>query len=178
MATSENDVPQDTDSGVQLLPPSVHSKYIALPLPLSPHTTLHIRMTRLETANMVFLTTTDYSAPSTTSALGSFVYAMPNVSYPSFFRKPSGHLTSMHLQRLSPSDVFSTALFPVPSSIDLATRVAKILARRTSKPTYVGCSAIFPGATVEEELGGVRAAIETILKELIPKEDSTRVNGT
>lgn len=44
-------------------------------------------MTRLETANMVFLTTTDYSAPSTTSALGSFVYAMPNVSYPSFFRK-------------------------------------------------------------------------------------------
>jgi len=84
MATPENDIPHDTGSGVHHLPPSIHSKYIALPLPLSPHTTLHIRITRLETSNMIFLTITDYSASSTTSALGSFVYAMPNVSYPSF----------------------------------------------------------------------------------------------
>ncbi|MCJ1249103.1 hypothetical protein MMC30_006326 [Trapelia coarctata] len=158
MASSENDIPQDTGSGVQLLPPSVHSKYIALPLPLSPHTTLRIRITRLKTSNMIFVTTTDYSASSTTSALGSFVYAMPNY--------------------LDPSDVFSTALFPIPSSIDFATRVAKILARRTLKPTYVGCSATFPGATVEEELAGGRAAIETIMGELTAKEDSAQVNGT
>ena len=80
-AASENGIPQDTASGVQLLPPSVHSTYIAVPLRLSPHTTLHIRITRLETSNMAFITTTDYAAQSTGSALGSFVYAMPNVSY-------------------------------------------------------------------------------------------------
>ena len=84
MAASENDVREDTGSGVQVLPPSVHAKYIALPLPLSPHTTFHIRITHLETSNMIFLTTTDYSASAGTSALGSFVYAMPNVSHPSF----------------------------------------------------------------------------------------------
>ena len=83
----------------------------------------------------------------------------------------------MYVQRLNSSDVFSTALFPIPSSIDFATRVAKIVARKTSKPTYVGCSAAFPAATVEEELEGVRAAIEAIMGELTAKEDIAQVNG-
>jgi hypothetical protein len=72
--------PEETASGVQLHAPSTNSKYIAFPLPRIPHTTLHIRITLLETSTMIFLTTTDYTTSSTTSPLGSFIYAMPNVS--------------------------------------------------------------------------------------------------
>ena len=80
-------------------------------------------------------------------------------------------------QRLNPSDPLSTALFPVPSSIDFATRVAKILARKTGKPTYVGCSATFGAATVEEEVEGVKAAIDAILNDLAGHERNVHVNG-
>ncbi|MCJ1439189.1 hypothetical protein MMC27_008580 [Xylographa pallens] len=157
MSSREQDGPPLESQGVQLLPSSNPAKHIALSLPRSPHTTLHIRLTRLETSTLVFLTTTDYATSASSSALGSFVYAMPN--------------------RLNSSDPLSTALFPVPSSIDFATRVAKILARKTGKPTYVGCSATFGGATVEEEVEGVKAAIAAILSELATQEQNLKVNG-
>ncbi|MCJ1409809.1 hypothetical protein MMC19_003892 [Ptychographa xylographoides] len=144
--------------GVQSLPPTTQPKHLALPLPLSPHTTLHVRLTLLETSNLIFLTTTDYAGSSTSSALGSFVYAMPN--------------------RLNPSDPLCTALFPVPSSVDFATRAAKILAKKTGKPTYVGCSATFGGATVEEEMAAVKIAVDAILTEHTAKEAEVKVNGT
>jgi len=44
--------------------------------------------------------------------------------------------------------------------------VAKILARRTTKPAYVGCSAVFGNYGIEEEMAGVRAAIESIMNAL------------
>lgn len=40
------------------------------------------------------------------------------------------------------------------------------MARRTGKPVYVGCSATFPNATVEEEMDGVKIAIEGIVRAL------------
>lgn len=80
------------------------------------------------------------------SSLGSFVYAMPN--------------------RLKPSEPLCTALYSLPSSIEFTTRVAKILARKTEKPTYVGCSVVFGNPTVEEEVAGVRAAVEEVMKVL------------
>lgn len=67
-------------------------------------------------------------------------------------------------QRLQPNEALSTALYAVPSSIDFATRTAKIVARRTGKPTYIGCSVGLGSATVEEELAAVKAAIEGILR--------------
>lgn len=66
-------------------------------------------------------------------------------------------------QRFQPSEPLSTALYTLPSSIDFATRVAKILAKRTKLPTYVGCSVAFGGATVEEELEGVKLAVEGVM---------------
>ncbi|KAL9025211.1 MAG: hypothetical protein Q9196_005931, partial [Gyalolechia fulgens] len=66
--------------------------------------------------------------------------------------------------RLCPSDPLCTALYSLPSSIDFATRVAKILARKTAKPTYVGCSVGFGNPTVEEEVAGVRAAVAEAMK--------------
>ena len=74
---------------------SLHEKYLALPLPLSPHTTLHVRITALRTSNMIFLTTTDFSPSSSSSALGSFIYAMPNVSM-----APELHFNFMHSNQI------------------------------------------------------------------------------
>ncbi|KAM0798819.1 hypothetical protein BDR22DRAFT_791515, partial [Usnea florida] len=105
--------------------------------------TLHIQITSLEKSTMVFLTTTDPASSSSLSALGSFVYSMPN--------------------RLKPSETLSTPLYAAPGSIDFATRVAKILARRTGKPAYVGCSAVFGNSVVEEEMAALKTAIEAIM---------------
>lgn len=70
------------------------------------------------------------------------------------------------LQRIQPPDPLCTALYSLPSSIDFATRVAKILARKTGKPTYVGCSVAFGNPTVEEEVAGMRAAVEEVMRVL------------
>ncbi|SLM38264.1 hypothetical protein LPUS_08420 [Lasallia pustulata] len=133
-------------SGLTSIEPSLHPKQMSFPLPLTPHTTLHVQATRLSTSSLIFLTTTDPSHSPATSSLGSFIYAMPN--------------------RVRPSEVLSTALYAIPGSVDFATRVAKIVARRTGKPVYVGCSAAFPNATVEEEMDGLKVAIEGITEAL------------
>ena len=67
-------------------------------------------------------------------------------------------------QRLQPNEALSTALYTVPTSIDFATRTAKIVARRTGKPTYIGCNVELGSTTVEEELAAVKAAIDGILR--------------
>ena len=82
-------------------------------------------------------------------------------------------------QRLVPdSPPLSTPLYALPSSIEFATRVAKIIAKRTKKPTYVGCSAVFEGATVEEEMEGMQVAVTGILEALGEEvEKDPTVNG-
>ena len=82
-------------------------------------------------------------------------------------------------QRYNPSQPLSTPLTRVSSSIDFATRIAKILARRTGKPAYVGSSATFAGATVEEEVAGVTAVVEGVMRLLGEerREGEKMVNG-
>jgi len=48
--------------------------------------------------------------------------------------------------------------------------VAKILARRTQKPVYVGCSTVFGDGGIEEEMAGVRVAVEGVMGVLEEKE--------
>lgn len=69
--------------------PTFHPAHIAVPLPYSPHTTLHCQITRLETSNLIFLTSCDSSSGSSQTALGSFVYALPNVCSPLLTRLSS-----------------------------------------------------------------------------------------
>lgn len=58
---------------------------LSIPLPNIPHTNLHIHLTFLKTSLMVFLTTTTIGDSGvTTAAMGSFVYAMLDVSPASF----------------------------------------------------------------------------------------------
>ena len=46
------------------------------------------------------------------------------------------------------------------------------MARRTAKPAYVGCSAIFPAADVEEEMGALRAAVDAVMG-MLGKDEGT-----
>ncbi|KAL8995411.1 MAG: hypothetical protein Q9169_004856 [Polycauliona sp. 2 TL-2023] len=126
--------------------PLLQPREFVIPLPLTLHTTLHLQITTLDTSNLIFLTSTDPSSSGSLSALGSFVYAMPN--------------------RLQPSDPLCTALYSQTGSIEFANRVAKILSRRTGKPTYVGCSIVLGNPTLEEEMAAVRAVVDKVLEGL------------
>jgi hypothetical protein len=61
----------------------------------------------------------------------------------------------------------STALYTVGASLDFTTRLARLLARKTNKPTYVGNSISFAGAglggTVEEEMEGFRRVVDIVI---------------
>lgn len=81
IASPGNGEADATTTGTSTAPQSLVPKQLSLPLPLSIHTALRLHLTQLETSNLIFLTTTDPStSSSSTSALGSFVYAIPNVS--------------------------------------------------------------------------------------------------
>jgi hypothetical protein len=76
-------------------------------------------------------------------------------------------------QRASPTETLSTPLFTHSATLDFTTRLSKILARRTSKPVYVGNSISFAstgmGGTVEEEMEGFRRVVEVVMG-LLEKE--------
>lgn len=159
-----NRQPQSPAPPARPISPSIHPQQRSIPLPLTPHTTLHMQITSLEISTMIFLTTTDPSNSSSLSALGSFVYSMPNVCL-TYSQANCSH-ADIWDQRFQPTEPLSTPLYAVPGSIDFATRVAKTLARRTGKPAYVGCSAVFGNYGIEEEMAGVKAAIEGIMSTL------------
>ncbi|KAF2148390.1 hypothetical protein K461DRAFT_282843 [Myriangium duriaei CBS 260.36] len=68
----------------------------------------------------------------------------------------------------------STTLYNVPSSLDFATRLAKVLARKTGKAVHVGSSVSFEssaqGGTVEEEMEGFRRIVETVMSQIETSE--------
>ncbi|KAK5128961.1 hypothetical protein LTR85_000294 [Meristemomyces frigidus] len=70
----------------------------------------------------------------------------------------------------NPSQPLSTPLYSLPSSLDFATRMAKLLTRRTQKLCYVGGSVNLMGAagggTVEEEMEAVRAIVHVVTAEV------------
>ena len=118
--------------------------HLSIPLTLSPHTNLQILIhSRLQTP-LIFITTTN---PTTSSPvpLGSFVYSLPN--------------------RLNPAEPLCTTLYAQPNTVDFATRIAKIVAKRTAKPTYVAFSGDLGGVgrQVEEEMEGLRKAVDAIM---------------
>ena len=113
---------------------------------------------------MVHLTTTnldqsDRGLPS----LGSFVYAMPDVRE-IWEQVARGIYFANEPQVMNDRNVISTPLTTSGSSIDYATRMAKILARRMKQPVYVGCSMNFAGTTAEEEMEGLTVAVDKIMQ--------------
>lgn len=66
-------------------------------------------------------------------------------------------------QRLNERNVMSTALCSSGYSIDYATRLSKILARKMKMPVYIGCSMSFAGIVPEEELEGLTRIVHEIM---------------
>lgn len=60
--------------------PSTGPLELSLPLPKAPETRIHLRMTIQATSILLFLTTALNGDLSTAPPLGSFVYAIPDVS--------------------------------------------------------------------------------------------------
>lgn len=84
-ANMETQAPENIASLLELASPSVKSVEISFPLPRTPHTNVHVHLTTMATSTMVFLSTTSAGdAGSTVKPMGSFVYAMPDVSCPCF----------------------------------------------------------------------------------------------
>ncbi|KAK1962888.1 hypothetical protein LY78DRAFT_718304 [Colletotrichum sublineola] len=134
---------------------------ISLPLPRSLDTRIHVHLTTKAKAVTLFLTSVTQDEQSGPAALGSFVYALPND------------------QRLEPAQPISTAIYSVESTLEFTTRMAKLLAKRTGMPVYVGCS-INPGGSamglsVEEEMEAFRAIVDVVTGKL--KGGQAAING-
>jgi len=86
------------------------------------------------------------------------------------------------LQRMNPGQTISTPLFTYESSVEFTTRLAKLLARKTGKPVYVGNSISFAssgmGGTVEEEMEGFKKVVEVVMDEIRKSEGREFVNGS
>jgi len=74
------------------------------------------------------------------------------------------------LQRMNPNQTFSTPLYTYEFSLEFTTRMAKLLARKTGKPVYVGNSISFAsaglGGTVEEEIEGFKKVVQVVMEEV------------
>jgi hypothetical protein len=81
-------------------------------------------------------------------------------------------------KRYNPSQPLSTPLCTVEPTIEFTTRLAKLLARRTQRPTYVGNSISFAstglGGTMEEEMEAFKKVVEVTLSQLRPLIESTQ----
>ncbi|KAG0646961.1 hypothetical protein D0Z07_6325, partial [Hyphodiscus hymeniophilus] len=81
--------------------------------------------------------------------------------------------------RLNPGQTLSTPLYTYETSIEFTTRLARLLARKTGKPVYVGNSISFAsagmGGTVEEEMEGFKKVVEVVMKEA--RKSGQLVNG-
>lgn len=72
-------------------------------------------------------------------------------------------VSSATLKRANANDSMCTPLYSTPSTVDMATRTARILARRMQMPVYVGCSVEFSGSSAEEEAEGLAKIVQVIM---------------
>ncbi|KAI5284707.1 hypothetical protein KEM54_001127 [Ascosphaera aggregata] len=105
---------------------------------------IHLHMTALAAATILFITSTSYGdSGAVNKPLGSFVCAIPD--------------------RISPKSSLCTPLNAVPSTIDFASRTARILSQRMKVPVYVGCSMNLSGYTPDEEMESLSKIIEAVM---------------
>lgn len=133
---------------------------LAVDLPHSPGTRINLHLTVLAKSILLFLTSTGADAGQQATAMGSFVYAMPDVSIEARFALPRLNIV---LQRYNQTQPMSTALYSVPSSLDFATRMAKVLVRRLQKPCYVSSSIDLSGAAGGGDVGEERDAFRGVV---------------
>jgi Proteasome assembly chaperone 4 len=135
---------------------------LSFPLPYSASTKIYLHLTKLQQANILFLTAASPESASSAVSLGSFVYAIPN------------HRDRSQLP-------LSTPLYTQTDTIDFARRLATVLAKKTGKPTYVGNSISFAsaggGGNVNEEMDGVRRCVDVVVAAVEGRLEAADQNG-
>src|SRR6266699_4891805 len=141
----------------------------SVPLPRSTDTRIYIRLTTQSKAIVALLTTASAEERGTLSPMGSFVYALPDVSdFPPRFSlspaRPARRLT--YSQRFNPDRPLSTPLYVVEPTLEFATRVARLLAKKTQVPVYVGNSISLVntglGGSMEEEMEAFGKVVDVV----------------
>ncbi|KAI1391359.1 uncharacterized protein F4822DRAFT_183178 [Hypoxylon trugodes] len=146
---------QQTDGAIQL----------SFPLPRSLDTKIHLRLTIKSKNITLFLTTRSADEENQPCSMGSFIYALPD--------------------KYNPDQPLSTTIYSREDTLELTTRLAKILAKKTQMPVYVGNSISFAntglGGTVEEEMEAFKKVVEVTLSKLqdvIKSPPGALPNGT
>ncbi|KAK4150390.1 hypothetical protein C8A00DRAFT_37013 [Chaetomidium leptoderma] len=125
---------------------------VSFPLPRSLDTRIYLHLTVKSKAVVLFFTTASMDDATSPTPLGSFVYALPD--------------------KYNPSQPLATPLCTVEPTLEFTTRLAKLLARKTQRPAYVGNSISFAstglGGTVEEEIDAFKKVVEVALSQLQP----------
>ncbi|KAH9909878.1 hypothetical protein F4778DRAFT_22661 [Xylariomycetidae sp. FL2044] len=123
---------------------------LSFPLPRSLDTKVHMRLTVKAKAILLFLTTVAPDEAGKPAPMGSFVYSLPD--------------------RYNANQPLSTTIYSVEATLEFTTRLAKILAKKTQMPVYVGNSISFAntglGGTMEEEMEAFRKVAEVVLGKL------------
>jgi hypothetical protein len=147
---------------------------LSVPLPRSLDTRIYLRLSTKAKSVLLNLTTASQDELATPTSMGSFVYALPNVSATIY--SCDAQLLRF-CQRLDPVQPLSTTLYSSESSVEFTTRLAKLLARRTQLPVYVSNSMSFAdagmGGTVEEEMEAFKTIVQIVLEKLQPSAKST-----
>ena len=83
---------------------------------------------------------------------------------------------------MNTGQTLSTPFYTYASSVDFATRLAKLLARKTERPVYVGNSISFEsagmGGTVKEEMEGFKRVVAVVMDEVGKSTNDHLANGT
>lgn len=133
---------------------------LAFTIPTSPDTKVHLQITDSAKSLLLYIATSTVGAPSTGVSLGNLVYAMPNVSS----AMPSFQDVTEIFEMTRSNETLSTALYSKTGSVDFVTRLAKVLARRTRKPVYVGGEVRF--WSIEDEGVALRGIVEIVMGRL------------
>ncbi|KAI1818105.1 hypothetical protein GGS20DRAFT_529771 [Poronia punctata] len=132
--------------------PNNEAIQVSFPLPRSRDTKIHMRLTVQSKAIALFLTTVSSEDSSHPASMGAFVYSIPD--------------------KYDPNQPLSTTIYSAESRLEFATRIAKILAKKTNMPVYVGNSISLAntglGGTVEEELEAFKQVVAIALDKLQP----------
>jgi hypothetical protein len=156
---------------------------VSVPLPHSIDTRIYIHLTARSKYVMLFLTTASAEEVGTPTPMGSFVYALPDVS-PLHRTITTDAPANPSSQRFNPNQPISTTLFTVEPTIEFTTRLAKLLVRKTGLPAYVSNSLSLAstglGGTVEEEMDAFKKVVETLapLLDDLVKSGGAVPNGT
>ncbi|KAJ9142723.1 hypothetical protein NKR23_g7000 [Pleurostoma richardsiae] len=123
---------------------------LSCPLPRSLDTRIYVHLTIKARSIMLFLTTASQEELGTPTPMGSFVYSIPD--------------------KFNLNQPLSTPLYTVEPTLEFTTRLAKLLAKKTQLPVYVGNSVSFAsaglGGTVEEEMEAFRNVVAIVLERL------------